>query len=339
MKITIADVAKIANVSQATVSAVLNHKSTVAVTTREHVLETIQKLKYRPSVIARSLSIRTTRSIGLVIKEIDNPYFAKVMKGVFDACCTAGYTVLLGSSELVPSQEIRSIETLTDQRVDGLIISPLQGRDIDFSYLANFLREKYPLVMLGRVENYATNSVDIDNVQAAYQAVTYLIESGHQAIAHFAGPAYSAHTQDRLEGYRQALIDHNLPIYKNFIQVAGSSRDMGYQVGKNFFGTPGTLPTAVICYNDLVAMGLIDALQDLGVAVPAQVSVIGFDDIEFCRSIKVPLTTVQVPAYEIGKNAAELLIQQIANPQVVFNKKIVLEAKLIKRNSCAPKLN
>ncbi len=337
MKITIADVAKIANVSKATVSAVLNNKPTVSISTREKILKTIDKLNYRPSEIARSLSIQKTRCIGLVIKEIDNPYFAKVMKGVFDVCCQQGYTVLLGSSELSPYQEMQSIETLTHHQVDGLIISPLQGEDIDFNYLANLLRDKYPLVMLGSVKNYQTNLVDIDNVKAAYQAVGYLIKLGHTEIAYFSGPSYSAHSTDRLEGYQQALIDHHLPVQKNYIKQVGSYIANSYQVGKHFFTGTGDKPTAVFCYNDLVAIGLINALTDSGIQVPEQVSVIGFDNIEFCESARIPLTTVDVPAYDIGKTAAELLIKQISNTPEIFNEKVILQAKLVERNSCTQK--
>ena len=337
MKITIADVAKIATVSKATVSAVINNKPTVSMTTRDKVLKAIEKLNYHPSEIARSLSIQKTKCIGLVIKEIDNPYFAKVMKGVFDVCCQQGYTVLLGSSELSPYQEMQSIETLTHQWVDGLIISPLQGEDIDFKYLANLLQEKYPLVMLGTVKNYQTNLVDINNVTAAYQAVSYLIKFGHTEIAYFSGPSYSAHSMDRLEGYRQSLMDHHLPIRKNYIQQVGSYIADSYQVGKQFFSRIEYKPTAVFCYNDLVAIGLINALTDSGIQVPEQVSVIGFDNIEFCESARIPLTTVDVPTYEIGKRAAELLIKQISNPTEIFNEKVILTAKLVERNSCTRK--
>lgn len=338
MKVTIADVAKIANVSKATVSAVLNDKPTVSVATRENVLKAINKLNYRPSEIARSLSIQKTKCIGLVIKEIDNPYFAKVMKGVFDVCCQQGYTVLLGSSELSPYQEKQSIQTLTHHQVDGLIISPLQGEDIDFNYLANLLRDKFPLVMLGTVKNYQTNLVDIDNVKAAYQAVSYLIDLGHTEIAYFSGPSYSAHSMDRLEGYQQALMDHHLPVQKNYLKQVGSYIANSYQVGKQFFSGTVNKPTAVFCYNDLVAIGLINALSDSGIQVPGQVSVIGFDNIEFCESARIPLTTVNVPAYDIGKTAAELLIKEITNPDQIGNQKIILEAKLIERNSCARSL-
>lgn len=338
MSVTITDIARLANVSKATVSAIINNKPGISQQTRNRVLEIIKKFNYRPNQIARSLSNQQTQSIGLVIKEIDNPFFAKVMKGVFDTCCDYDYTVLLGSSELSPTKEIRSIETLLNQRVDGLIISPLQGDDVDFTYLANLLGENYPLVMLDSVKNFNTNIVEINNSEAAYQAVSHLIELGHTQIAYFAGPKHSAHSQDRLEGYQQALIDHQLPIRKEWIQLAGSYIPNGYQAGKTLFGGINEKPTAVLCYNDLVAIGLINALLELDISVPAAVSVIGFDDIDFCDSVKIPLTTIHIPAYEIGKSATELLLKQIKNRTLHHPEKIVLSARLVKRRSCESRL-
>lgn len=337
MNITIEDVARVANVSKATVSAVLNNKSTVAPATRDKVLEVIRRLNYRPSEVARSLSIRKTRCIGLVIKEIDNPYFARVMKGVFDCCCENGYTVLLGSSELSPAQELQSIETLVSQRVDGLIVSPLQDQEMNFLHLAELLRKRIPLVTLGAIGNYSTNIVDIDNVHAAQMAVSYLIQLGHRDIAYFAGPSYSSHSRDRLAGYHQAFIEHNLPIPKERTQPAGSSIASSYQAAMNFFSNTKSIPSAVFCYNDLVAIGLINALQQLCIAVPDQVSVLGFDDIDISAFLSIPLTTVHVPAYEIGRRAAEMLIRQMQTPEQFLNEKLILEVKLVERKSCTRK--
>lgn len=338
MRATIADIAQLANVSKATVSAVLNDRPGISPQTRTRILELIKKLNYRPNEIARSLSSRKTRTIGLVIKEIDNPYFARIMKGVFDVCRERTYTVLLGSSELSPAQERQSIEALSSQRVGGLIISPLQGTEVDFTWLADLLRDRYPLVMLGQVKNYHTTVVDIDNVQAALQAVEYLIGLDHRDIAYFAGPSYSSHSEDRLQGYQQALMKHGLPVRPELIVQAGSDRELGYQAGLRLFSAPGLHPTAVFCYNDLVAIGLINALAELGITVPGQVSVIGCDDLEVSRYFRVPLTTIHVPAYEIGRAAAEMVIHDLedengANPQI-----ILYEARLIARHSCAPAL-
>ena len=335
MNITIEDVARMAKVSKGTVSAVLNEKSTVSEKTRAKVLAVIKKLNYRPNLLARSLSIQKTKSIGLVIKEIDNPYFTKIMKGVFDSCTNKDYIVLLGSSELSPVQETKHIETLINQRVAGLIISPLQGEGVDLSYIADLLRDNYPLVMLGSVKNFLTNAVDVNNVEAAYQAVRYLIELGHKNIAYFAGPSYSIQSFERMEGYQNALSFTNVPMNKKNIVQVGSYMKNGYDKGKEIFSNFNLKsPTAVFCYNDLVAIGLMNALTELGINIPEQVSIIGFDDINMCDSFKIPLTTIRVPAYQIGQTAANILVDQITNGVTTEREKQVLKAELVKRSSC-----
>jgi LacI family transcriptional regulator len=337
MKTTIADVARMANVSKAAVSAVLNDRPGISKETREKILQVIQRLNYKPNAIARSLIVNRTKSIGLVIKEIDNPYFSKIMKGVFDACSKLGYTVLLGSSELSPGQERKSVEALTGQRVDGLILSPLQGEDVDFSYLADLIRDGIPVATLGSVKNYATNVVDIDNADAACRAVTHLIGLGHTDIAYFAGPAYSAHSDERLEGYRKAHMEHNLQIReKNIIRVGSYVMD-SFKSAKAFLSGPVDRPTAVFCYNDLVAIGLINALFEMEIPVPDRMSVLGFDDLEAGEYFKIPLTTVHVPAYEIGYAAAELLIRQLNASEPAPPQKILFPTKIVVRNSCAVK--
>ena len=339
MNITIEDVARMAKVSKGTVSAVLNKKATVSERTRSNVLAVIKKLNYRPNLLARSLSIQKTKTIGLVIKEIDNPYFTKIMKGVFDACSDKDYIVLLGSSELSPIQEAKHIEILINQRAAGLIISPLQGEDIDLSYITDLIKDDYPLVLLGSVKNFLTNGVDLNNAEAAYQAVRYLIELGHKNIAYFAGPSHSIQSFERMEGYQNALSTTNVPLKKENIIQVGSYMNNGYAKGKEIFSNFKKInPTAVFCYNDLVAIGLMNALIELGINVPEQVSIIGFDDMNLCGSFKIPLTTLHVPAYQIGQTAANLLVDQITNGVTSEKQKKVLIAKLVKRSSCA-KLN
>ncbi len=334
MRITISDIAKLANVSKSAVSIVLNNKSGVSEATRKKVLGTIKKYNYYPNQIAQSLAARETKSIGLIIKEIDNPYFAKVMKGVYDACSKLGYSVLLGSSELSSEKESEIINALLTKRVDGLLISPLQSEDTDFTYLANLLNDDYPLVILGEIKNFSTNRVDIDNINAAYDAVSYLIKLGHKRIAHLAGPVHSGHGQKRMEGYKQALIDNSIPINKNYILSIDPYTANGYKAGIELFSNNDLLPTAVFCYNDLVAIGLINALLDLKIPVPDKVSVVGFDNIDFSEFIKIPLTTIQMPAYEIGKAAATMLVNQITNSHSTQTEKVILEHTLIERSSC-----
>jgi len=334
MNLTISDIAKLANVSKSAISIVLNNKPGVSDKTREKILEIVKKYNYNPNQIAKSLVARKTKSIGLIITEIDNPFFTKVMKGVYDTCSDRGYTVLIGSSELSPQKEKNIIEDFKSKRIDGFIISPLMGDGVDYLYLSNLLKENFPFVMLRNVANYTINLVDIDNFEAARRAVTYLIKNGHSKIAYFSGPVHSGHSLERLEGYKQALIDNNLKIHEEFIVEAGSYLADGYKAGKHFISSCTDLPSAIFCYNDLIAIGLINVMDEARIKVPQDISVIGFDNIDFSKYIKHPLTTVDMPAYEIGKTATHLLINQISDSTQFFNKKIILEASLIERASC-----
>jgi LacI family transcriptional regulator len=330
---TISEIAKLANVSKSSVSLVINNKPGVSDDTRAKVRRIIEKYHYNPSQIAQSLAGGETKSIGLIIKEIDNPYFARLMRGVYDACSRLGYSVLLGSSEHLPAKETEIIRTMVSKRVDGLIISPLQGDGFDYSYLADLVKDRYPLVILGTVPNYPISSVDIDNRRAAYDAVSFLIRKGHKRIAHFAGPVHTGHGQRRLEGYQQALADQNILIENNLIIPVEPYVQNGYAAGKELFSA-GALPaTAVFCYNDLVATGLMKALKELGVSVPGSVSVMGFDNIEMDDYLSIPLTTVQMPAYEIGQSAAKLLVTQLGQDPAPLVERVILEHKIIERAS------
>jgi LacI family transcriptional regulator len=333
MSVTISDVARLANVSKATVSAVINDRPGISQKTRERVLEIASRLNFRPNQVARSLSIRKTYSIGLVIKEIDNPFFAQIMKGVYDTCVNHAYTVLLGSSELSPQRELQSIETLVNQRVEGLILSPLHGEDMDFYYLADLIHDRYPLVTLGEISNYGTSVVEAKNEDGAFEAVRHLIHLGHKRIAYFSGPAHSSHAIDRAEGYRRAFLESHLPYRSDDVVQVGSYIENGYEAGKRFFTNRKDRPTAVLCYNDLVAMGLINALFDVGFSVPDDISVIGFDDIQYGAHFRVPLTTVHVPTYEIGKTAAEMVIGQIDDPEKSRQEKKRFDVQLVHRKS------
>jgi LacI family transcriptional regulator len=334
-KVTIDDVARLAGVSKSTVSFVLNNRPSISVSTRDRVREVIRKLNYQPNQIARSLSSRQTRSIGLIVKQIDNPYFTKIMRGVFEYFSGCGYTVLLGSSELQPAREKSSIEALLRQRVDGLILSPLQGSDADLSHFSVISQNQVPLVLLEKVANVAANVVDIRNERAACEAVTYLIGLGHRRIAYYSGPDYSMHNRERLTGYRKAMMENGLPAPSSCIRQAGVYLEDGYAAARAQFTEPGERPTAVFCFNDLVAIGVMNALMDLCIHIPDDVSVIGFDDIEFCGSVRVPLSSIRVPAFEMGKAAAELLMNQISRTDSDIRKTVELEATLIPRASCA----
>ncbi|MCB0749155.1 MAG: LacI family DNA-binding transcriptional regulator [Ignavibacteriales bacterium] len=336
MKLTISDIAKLANVSVSTVSIVLNNKTGVSKKTREKVLNIIEKYNYNPNQIAQSLASKETKSFGLIIKEIDNPYFSKVMKGVYDKAWELGYSVLLGSSELIAEKETEIINTMLSKRVDGLIISPIQNDEANFISLANLTKNNIPLVVLGMIDNTHFNSVDIDNKKAAFEAVTHLIKLGHEHIAYFGGPSHSGHAQKRLLGYQTALNTNGIPINEQYIIEVGPNIEDSFKIAFDLFSNTEELPTAVFCYNDLAAIGVISALEKLDLQVPEDVSVFGFDNIDFGKYLKLPLSTIELPAYQIGEEAVKLLIDVMHSNSELKNKKVILNHSLVKRNTCAP---
>lgn len=335
MKLTISDIAKLANVSVSAVSIVLNNKPGVSKKTREKITKIIEKYNYNPSQIAQSLASKETKSLGLIVKEIDNPHFSKVMKGVYDTASKYGYTVLLGSSELDNDKEAEIINTMLSNRVDGLILSPIQNDEINFKSLANLLNDEIPLIILGMIDNQSVNSVDIDNCKAAEEAVNHLIKLGHRKIAYFGGPPHSGHAKKRYLGYQLALNENGIPLNDQFIYNVGPNIEDSFQIALDLFSKKSDLPTAVFCYNDLAAIGVMSALEKLGINVPEDVSVFGFDNIDFGKYLKIPLSSIDLPAYRIGEEAVKLIIEIIQSNSTISNKKVVLDHKVVRRNTCA----
>lgn len=336
---TIVDVADRAGVSKATVSAVLNDKGTVKNSTRKEVLTAIEELNYRPSASARrQFRSDENQSIGLVIKEADNPYYADVTEGIRNFATEKGYTLLTASSEGVYKAEKRIVELYTAQEVDGLIITPVLDEEADLSHIFELKRRNVPFVLLEEVRGLQASLIDIDNVAASRNAVKYLIDGGHERIVHFAGPRYSMHSEERVQGVRQAFSESHLIFSNDLVIEAGARLEDGYRMGLEHFEGLGTdeRPTAVTCYNDLVAVGLLRALYDLGLRVPEDVSVIGCDNLEMTKYLSTPLSTIRSPKAEMGHRAAELLIHQMEAEGPPTLEKEFLEADLVIRDSTKP---
>ncbi|PAP75007.1 LacI family DNA-binding transcriptional regulator [Rubrivirga marina] len=335
---TIHDVATLSGVSIGTVSAVLNRKGTVSEGTRRRVLDAISELHYRPSAAARRrLQPTTAKSVGLIVKEVNNPYFADVIFGVQDAARELGYHVLVGHTERSYDLEQRLTELLVAKDVDGLIINPLLNEDTDLSHLFEIRWTNVPLVLIESIRGIQANMVDVDNVAAAMEAVDYLVGLGHRRIVHFGGPQYSGHSEERIEGVRRAFIAHRLVMGEDDVVHAGASLEDGYRAALGYFrDREGDRPTAITCYNDLVAIGVLRALRELGLRVPEDVSVVGFDDIDVASYLSVPLTTVRMPRREIGRRATQMLIGSVEAAGKVAPEKVVLETELVVRASTAP---
>ena len=336
---TITDVAQHAGVSKATVSAVLNDGAGVKASTRGRVLAAIELLNYRPTQLVSRSSARKHKSIAVVIKEHDNPFYAEIIAGM-RACAEArGYALLVVSSEGDHALERTMVELLRGKDVDGMVLTPVLHGDADFSHYFELKRRNLPFVLLEEVRGVPASVVDIDNAEASRRAIEHLIALGHTRIVHLAGPAYSSHTQERIDGVLRAFSASHIAFSSHDgIITAGAHLDDGYRAGLALFRDRplDERPTAVTCYNDLVAVGLYRALAELGLRVPQDVSVIGFDDIPLCQYLPVPLTTVKMPTHRMGELAAQMLVRHIESKTTIPPQRVYLDATFVERASTAP---
>lgn len=322
--------------SKATVSAVLNDRATVRESTRERVLEVIRELNYRPSPAAqRRAGAGAVRSIGFLVKEIENPYYADIVAGAEEYLRERGYIVLLATSEGDFAAEQRITNFLRMQEIAGLMMTPVLGADTDLSHVFELKRRNIPFVLLEEIRGIQANLVDVDNVAGAKEAVDHLIELGHTRIAHLAGPEYSLHSEQRIDGVRAAYSESHLIFSREMIIPAGAALQDGYRAGLEYFRTcpADERPTAVTCYNDLVALGLLRALAELEIGVPDDVSVVGYDNLPVLDYLSPRLTSVSVPTREMGRIAAEILHEEIEKGGTSAPRKEYLEAELVVRDS------
>src|SRR5919202_5061813 len=332
---TIDDVARQAGVSKATVSAVINDTGGVKQSTRDRVVAAIELLNYRPTRQAGRAGARRDKSIALLVKEIDNPYYADVIAGARAHAGESGYTLLVVSSEGEYDAERRAVELLRGKDVDGLIITPVLDEHADLSHFFELKRRNFPFVLLEEGRGVRASLVDVDNRDASRRAVEHLIALGHTRIAHFAGPSYSMHSLERVDGVHRAYSPSHLVFTSDDIVPAGAHLADGYRAALEYFRArgPRARPTAVTCYNDLVAVGVCRALAELGLRVPDDVSVVGYDDVPLLEYLPVGLTTVRVPKFKMGELAARMLIRHIESKAGVPPQKVFLDAELVVRAS------
>ncbi|MDT0630906.1 LacI family DNA-binding transcriptional regulator [Rubrivirga sp. S365] len=342
-RVTVLDVAEAAGVSTGTVSAVINARSSVRDTTRQQVMDAIRDLEYRlprSSPLARRASedgAERPRSVGVIIKEADNPFYADVLLGVRAALEESGAHLLLGTSEGSFEEEGRLIQAFRERHADGVIVAPVLDEHVDLSHLFTLRRTGFPFVLLGDVHGLQAASVTVDNVKASKAAVRHLIEGGHERIVHVSGPQYSQHSRDRVAGVKEAFSESPLQFHDDVVVPGGARLEDGYRVALDVFGGDagrgGERPTAITCFNDLVAMGALRALAELGLSVPGDVSVVGYDDIQMAAYLATPLTTVRVPTREMGRRAAALLDLQLSSDAPAPPERVVLDAELVERAS------
>ena len=327
---SISDVARESGVSIFTVSAVVNNKSHVGKNLRERVENAIRKLNYRPNLIARSLSKQKTQTIGMIVPDIVNPFFPMVVRGAEDAARKQGYNLLLCNSDDSLPKEEAAVELLLSKRVDGILLTKAAG---DFSpSLRQMIQEvNIPFVLVMRTyADLTKDAVVSDDYQGAYEAVCHLGRSGRSRIGLISGPLKISNAKERWRGFRAALEEQNLP-FKPELVVEGDYRiESGFRAGHALLSHR---PDGIYVANHLMTIGLLQATEEMGLRCPEDFGLVSFDDYPWLGVFRPRLTTVELPKYQLGSEAAELLIQRIGGDDgKPVLKKLLPELRI--RESC-----
>jgi len=335
MSLTLEQVGRLAGVSRSTVSRVVNGDPHVRDQVRERVWQVIRDTGYQPDAAARSLVTGRTGIIGVLIPEAVtklflDPFFPLLLVGITATCNRHRYQLMLSlfNGPVDPDELYRRI--VGGGHLDGVLVA---SAPMDDPFLSKLLQDGTPFVLVGRHPDERVHCIDVDNVGGARMAVEHLIRLGHRRIAMITGPMVMAHAQDRLEGYRQALAAHRLPLDEALIAEGDYTEPSG-SIGVQQL-LPAA-PTAIFCGSDVMAVGALKALREAGQRVPADVALVGFDDVHIAAAVEPPLTTVRQPIEALGSMAADLLLNLLANPPQARNAapRIVLPTQLVVRGSC-----
>ncbi len=328
MGVSIKDIARAAGVSHSTVSRALADSPLVAEETKRRVRRLAKEMGYSPSAIARSLVTKRTYTVGLVVTTIADPFVSEVVRGIEETALDNGYSVILCDSNAESQREITAVRTLREKRVDGIIVTASRVGNL---YLPMLEEVEVPIVLINNQrEGRYVYSVATDNIHGGEMATEHLLELGHRRIGYIAGPEGASSSRARLEGYKRALRAHNVEFAPDLI-ASGNGRVEGGEQGMRQLLSISPPPTAVFCYNDMTAIGAISEAKRMGLRIPQDISVVGFDDIAFAAYVDPPLTTVEQRKYEMGQMAMEMLLDILAGADAVSD--ITLQGRLVVRKS------
>ena len=333
MRVSIKDIAKEIGVSHSTVSRALSDSPLVKAETKARIQQLAQEMGYTPDAIARSLVTQKTRTVGIVVTTITDPFIVEVVQGVEDAAQENNYSVILASSASEPERELAAVEMLRAKRVDGLIVTSSR---VGALYLEHLERIDVPVVLINNHNEQSgryTFSVTVDNRHGGHQAAAHLIRRGHRRIAYISGPANHSDDVERMAGYRLALDEAGIS-FDPALVLPGNGRIDGGERALSALMDLAEQPTAVFCYNDMTAIGLISAARHAAISVPDDLAVVGFDDIPMAAHFCPPLTTIAQPQRAMGQQAMNMALALMAadDSSAPFSD-IVVKAKLIVRET------
>lgn len=331
------DVAERAGVSTATVSRVINGDSRVLLETRHKVQKAIKELNYRPSRVAQRLRSKGKESklIGLVLPDIENPFYVDMVRGIEVTAYDQGYSVIIGNFSQNKARSEMYIDILKSEGVNGFIVAPVNNQDPKVKEL---IKSGYQVACVDRdVEGVEVDVVKVNNEEAAYGAIKHLTNLGHKRIGHVGGQWDIPTTQARLAGYKRALLESGIPIEEELIITKSSDFQSGVDSTSALLDLDRP-PTAIFTGNNLLTLGALRAIHARGLNIPGDIAIVGFDDMYWSESLNPPLTAVHQDGFEIGRRATELLLNRMAEPGRPCIK-IILDAKLRIRKSCGAALN
>ena len=331
---TITDVAKLAEVAPITVSRVINDSGYVSDLTRKKVEEAITELGYIPNKLASGLRSKRTNTLALVVTDIANPFFTLIARGVEDVASDSGYTVIYCNTDESEQKEINYSNILAQQQVDGVLLVPACSSSKSVKFLD---QNNIPVVLIDRsVPEIEKDIVKCDSKEGAYKLVKLIIELGHSNIASITGPKGVSTSEDRVAGYRRAMNEAGLESFVN-IYYGAFTQASGYELANQAL-TLEPQPTALFGANNFLSIGILKALRDAGKRVPEEIAVVGFDDLPISMMVDPFLTVASQPAYEMGKQATELLLSRLLGEAPQEIQRVILQTEIIERQSSGSSL-
>jgi LacI family transcriptional regulator len=325
---SIKDVAAAAGVSVATVSRVLNDHPSVSAESRTRVMAAVAELGYRPNAVARSLRTDQTRTLGLVISDVLNPYFTELARSVEEEARALGYSVIIGNADERPELQDHHIRTLLDRRIDGLLLSPTDGGT---PLMLDAARAGTPMVFVDRwIRGVDVPVVRADGQEAVRELVAHLHRLGHRRLAIIAGPAATTTGSERVAAFRAALAEYGLALPDAYTGQGDFQADSGRRVTEGFLDLPEP-PEVIFAADNLMALGALDAIRARGLRVPDDVALAAFDDIPWFVHTDPPITAIAQPTGELGRAAVRALIDRIEGRAPAS---VTLPARLVVRRSC-----
>ncbi len=339
VKVTLKDIAKTLNLSHTAVSMALNGRSGVSEKTRKLVQDTAKKMNYSPNLAARSLINNKTNTLGLIISTLADPFNPKLAQGVENQANELGYNIILNQTNGSIQKEKQCIDTLLSRGVDGIICATLTVDDPNLDIL---IENQVPFIAINRIPLDHTDfkkidHVIIDNFQGSYKAVNHLIKLGHKRIAMIAGKKKISTTRERSRGFRQALKDAEITADPKLINYCNYDRNCATEMTRKLLETD-VPPTAFFTHDDSMALGVREAVISMGLKIPEDIALVGFDDIDISALTGIELTTISQKKYDMGLMATSILIQKIEHCLPSMVNKVILDAELMIRRSCGYKI-